>query len=350
MSAFALHLANTNRICLTNMAVSATLSKPKSGFSREQRDIATERVLTENGFEFIIESSVPLDAFVRNENYQVRQKTDAATVNKYAINIEDGAVFPLPVAAPSASIPGKLDLIQGHHTTAGHMKATPNGAIACYVVTNLKNDDQAKLIGTLLNGHNGLPYNRAEAATAALVLRRQGKTLEAIARDLGVSAAKTRGLVISAEFADRCDALGIDHDGVPPTTRQHLAKLKFDNVFRAGVALAKDARLMSSEASRLATDVNAATSEGAMLEVVTTARADRAQQIRDIADGRDFSRPPSLEANRVIGHLLKLCATFPDKNDWVPTKVEARAEWHGKIQSASNCIAELMEAYDAANG
>ena len=326
--------------------MSTVMARP-SRPPRDNRRADMEQIMDTNGLKWEFAPQLRWSDIVPRLDLQVRDHTNPGVIALYAVKLQNGAIFPPLLVAESKTEAGKYDLIHGNHRYGAQGKYNPQGFMDAYILTNLDDDDAAKFASSLFNVGHGLPYTKEERKQIALLMKQKNYTLEKIAQDLGIPPAQTRSLLAAADFEQRCETLDLDGDDILTTTKQHLNRVRLDNAFRELVSLTRDAKLNSTEVNEIVKVIDQAKSEQEMLKEIAHERSERALVIKDIAAGKDASKPPSLQANRLIGGLLKLAAQYPNMTDWLPAKSESRAEWRLKVQAFHEHMSDLLAAYEA---
>jgi hypothetical protein len=265
----------------------------------------TESKLTARHVQFQFEPNLDINRIRDVEGNQVRlteHRAPKAMVDRYAEQMKAGAIFPAIV------VNDRYEIVDGNSRwmAARRNKRETIAAYVCYEVSAL----QARSLSVELNQSHGLSMTEDEIRAFVTSAVEEGQVLDAKAysRMTGVKASTLARWVAVKHFDMRAARHGIDSDrygALPDSTRAALQVAKLSSVFEQVTSLAIDARVPSAQLKGIITEANGAASEAESLAVVTRARADRVNDIRNIAAGFKSARRRSARSALHIGGLLR---------------------------------------------
>ncbi len=253
-----------------------------------------------------LDPAVPIgaiDQLAGLSNQARLEPLDEATVERYAADMADGAVFPPVVLADDGS--GALEPVGGNHRIAAALRAE-RSTIPAYVVST----SDARVLWLLAledNRRHGRPLTTRERLHHALRLVEQGYTATEAGRTVGVPAS-TLVRHGSAEKADKRAAdLGVDPAGwedLSVSTRARLDAIEADRVFAKTAAMCAAGTITGAEIGGLVGRLNAAdTGAEAMQLLVDLENA--AKELTRRGRGRPPARARAPRA-RLLGDLYQL--------------------------------------------
>jgi hypothetical protein len=207
-------------------------------------------------------------------------------VDRYAADMEAGAIFPPIVLNHVAGDTRTLIPIGGNHRLAAAERAGRHH-LAAYVLDNAT-PELVHLLALEDNRRHGLPLTNEERMWHAVELHQSGRTLaeaaaicgttvQALTRQLGANKATTRAI--------RLDLDGVSRLSV--TSRYMLNTLEDDRVFARALGLVVDGAVLASEITRLVSTLNQLETRDAIQEL---SRMEAASVGRTRRGG---GRPPS---------------------------------------------------------
>lgn len=315
--------------------------------AQENRYLPYEAKLNASKVNFIYAARVALTDITRYASAQARLRlAGSSTVNEYAEKMRAGEVFPPLVLSEHEG--GGYTLLDGNTRKAAYEKRGQTHADA-YVITDVTDENQQVYISGLFNTINGVPFAKDEFVRMV----KAGKAMDPpmsdarLAKDLGLPPARVSRIVAIERFNKRADALGLTKD-ITDDTKMLLAPIPDNAVVKSVLDLALDADLKGKDLRPLLKKVNGKKSEKERLKVVKDERADYATTIKDVAAGRTSTAPPSKDSRMALGRIHSLMGKFPNVDDWVPVRPEARDEWLPKIKAVAVFLDTLAIAYEAA--
>jgi transposase-like protein len=280
----------------------------------------TEERLRARLLEFHFEPNLSLDALVDAEGNQVRlieNRAPASMVTRYAEQMKAGAIFPAIV------VNDRNEVIDGNTRRFAAAKLGRD-AIAAYVCTDLT-ALQARALSVELNQCHGLSMTDEElhAFVVGAVQEGHAPDAKALARMTGVRSSTLNRWVAQASFEKRARQAGIPETQLTVLSQGCQAALnpvRLTPVLIELTALAAAAGMSASDVRRVASQANAAESEGDALFVVAAERDNRRDQIRSHASGFAARRSRGSRAAMHVGALLKM--GLQDLIDVAPEKQE----------------------------
>ncbi|MGH8239829.1 MAG: ParB N-terminal domain-containing protein, partial [Steroidobacteraceae bacterium] len=288
--------------------------------------VQIEERLAARHIDYRFEPNYSIDAIVEAEGHQVRlieHRAPADLVTRYAQQMKAGAVFPAIV------VNERSELIDGNTRRRAALKAG-RSTIPTYICRDLT-PLQARALSVELNQANGLPMDEKElhAYVRSVVLEGQTLDTKTCARITGVRPSKLERWMAQAQFEQRARQCGVPDSDIALLSESAQAALngvRLVPVLIEATAVAAAARMPLSAVRRLVSQINAATSEPAALEVVAGERAARADDIRAIASGFVARRRVGQRSAMHIAALLKfevddLLAVTPESREQTLTRL-----------------------------
>lgn len=304
------------------------------------RDPRIEAALDDLGIPWTFDPALPLDqinvtASLANQA-RVGEPLDDETVDRYAVAMADGAVFPA-VIARRTSPRAKLVLLGGNHRRAAAEQAG-RAAHAAYIVEC--SDEAATICGYRDNLTHGKPTTAAERALQAVHLVNTGWTQGAAAKALGLAQPQVSNALGAANGALRARELGVaQYDALVQGSKIRLASITNDAVFVAAVRCAAATNMPTGAVNDFVKKLNGAKSEKAALELVDVTLDERMQST---AGGR--TKPKDTEFKRAGRTLFTLCDLSPAQVAASAPSPTARKAMLSEIADATAHLAKLTSA------
>jgi hypothetical protein len=275
------------------------------GVRHSASSVQIEERLAARHIDYRLEPNYSIDAIADVEGHQVRlieHRAPTDMVTRYGQQMKAGAVFPAIV------LNERGELIDGNTRRRAALKAG-RSTIPAYICQGLT-PLQARALSVELNQANGLPMdeNELHAYVRSAVLEGQTLDTKACARITGVRPSKLERWKAQAQFEHRAKTCGIGEADVAVLSESVQAALngiRLVPVLIQATSVAAAARMSSSAIRQMVTQINAATSEAAALEVVAGERAARADDIRSLASGFTARRRVGQRSAMHIAALLK---------------------------------------------
>ena len=276
-----------------------------SGARHSASSVQIEERLAARHIDYRFEPNYSIDTILDAEGHQVRlieHRAPTEMVTRYAQQMKAGAVFPAIVVNELGQ------LIDGNTRRRAALKAG-RSTIPAYICRDLT-QLQARALSVELNQANGLSMdeNELHAYVRSAVLEGQTLDTKACARITGVRPSKLERWKAQAQFEQRAKQCGVRDAEVavlPESVQAALNGVRLVPVLIEASAVAAAARMPLSAVRRMVSQINAATSEAAALEVVEGERAARADDIRAIASGFAARRRVGQRSGMHIAALLK---------------------------------------------
>ncbi len=276
------------------------------GVRHSASSVQIEDRLAARHIDYSFEPNYSIDAIVDTEGHQVRlieHRAPTDMVTRYAQQMKAGAAFPAIV------VNERGELIDGNTRRRAALMAG-RSTIPAYICRDLT-PLQARALSVELNQANGLPMDEKELHVYVRSAVLEGQTLDTktCARITGVRPSKLERWKAQAHFEQRVRQCGVSDADVAvlsETVQAALNGVRLVPVLIEATAVAARARMPLSAVRRMVSQINAATSEAAALEVVAGERAARADDIRAIASGFAARRRVGQRSGMHIAALLKL--------------------------------------------
>lgn len=292
-----------------------------------------EATFRRHGVPFELVEEFPIEQIVFNRNVQVREKDIAPThrVRRYEEQMNAGTVFPPLVIRKQDKA-----LLDGNTRLAAYNRIG-RAATAVYVV-DPRNDNTAVILAASLNQLGGADLHPDEARAAALKMSRQGFSVAAISKEIGVSGAKiTRWQNVEAgrkhaERLGQSDAF----DDLSQNNQETLAKVSRDGAFVELLKVMTEQQPKTPELKDLVKRVNVAGSDDEALEDVR--RTSLAWPESDGSKSR--SKSPAMAAEAPLTKLAK-----QDPGYWVDRAQSERLLplWR-QVRDLANAVVAQYEA------
>lgn len=303
-----------------------------------------ESILNDVGIKFRFEDNVSLSSIdAKSSEHQVRDELLLEdTIERYALQMQDGAEFPPAVLHPNGA--GKMHLVDGFQRCAAH-DLLDHESIGAYVVDASTPPLLLDIARVRLNDH-GEPNTRKERLQHALwLINRHGVTQEQAATHCGVpqraiqaacqgqrSRQILRGAGVSAREIDRLGS----------TKPQRISNMGTDAVIRKAVSLANDFDLSVTDVDKLAREVRSCRTERAKIAAVEEARsALEAQMPQKKATGRSVTPRQGQEFLRAASVIA---ACDPSK---VVSSIGNTKALLARCKAVSKKVADIREAASA---
>jgi ParB-like nuclease domain len=249
------------------------------------RSPQTEAMLKDRSIAFEFEPNLAVSEIREADGYQVRLTKNRAPkeqVAKYSTAMKHGATFPAVVLNEN------YELIDGNTRLQARLRNSGE-TIAAYILFGVTALD-ARSLSVELNQSNGLQMNDEEiyGFIANAVKDGQQPEVRALARMTGVREPKITRWIAEIHFLERAAQMGIAErhlNALPASTRAALQATRLEAVFEEITTLAAEAKLPTAFVKKMVGQVNGAPSEQAALELISTERAQRVDEIRAVASG-----------------------------------------------------------------
>lgn len=276
-----------------------------SGVPHSASSVQIEERLAARHIDCRFEPNYSIDAIVDAEGHQVRlieHRAPTEMVTRYAQQMKAGAVFPAIV------LNERGELIDGNTRRRAAVKAG-RSTVPAYICRDLT-PLQARALSVELNQANGLPMDEKELHAYVRSAVLEGQTLDAKtwSRITGVRPSKLERWKAQAQFEQRAKQCGVREADVAvlsESVQAALNSIRLVPVLIEATSVAAAARMPLSAVRKMVSEINAATSEAAALEVVAEERAARADDIRAIASGFAARRRVGQRSQMHIAALLK---------------------------------------------
>lgn len=269
-------------------------------------------LLSQYGFESKVDPNYKIAGLNPEERLQVRSAEHVApaeTVRQYAAQMSEGAVF-LPGIITKDRV-----MVDGNTRLAAQLANGVSNAAMLVVDIDFRNATEEEkrklhLFAAQCNQENGLRLTDKEARRAAKFGLRQNWTAAHCAKVLGVASRVVTSARQEVHAEDALDGHGFDID-----------KVKRDNVFRVFGKkvttdlypdlykslwqLKLDANLNAEEVTDLAKQCSGAQNEKAAKAILTKARVDFDERIKNHATTGNGQPAPSRELRRALGIIAK---------------------------------------------
>ena len=269
---------------------------------------------------------------------------DKRYVTELAEKIKAGVVLD-PVVLWETPSNGDL-CVEGNHRVAAYAKLG-HPTVPAYLV-QLDSVDEARYISAVFNASHGkrLDADALKAAVLAATRLRPEPTAAQLAKDYGVSASQVGKIKSEHDVRTRLDRLGVPGSAtVTQGLVLPLARINLDEPLRQATELVIDAGMSATDTRALVSDVTAASSEAAMLDVIRKARAEMAEAISTVSSGRKASGSPLTDLRRAVGALEKVIEAFPDPTAWLPADDAVLLPWADRIVKVAAHLVEVAKAY-----
>lgn len=210
---------------------------------------------------------------------------DEETVERYAADMADGAVFP-PIVLTAEG----LSPVGGNHRLAA-ARRSGREQLAAYVVSGLDAHHEW-LLALEDNRRHGLPLSTAERAHHAARLVNDGETITAAARICGIPAhAVTRHLdkVRADQRAVATGVHGPDWESLSTTTKQRLGGINHDRVFAKAAQLCVSGAITATDVGATVGRLNAADTPADAMQLLVAL-----EEAALVQTSRPQGRPPSM--------------------------------------------------------
>jgi ParB-like chromosome segregation protein Spo0J len=257
----------------------------------------TETILSDRHISYSFEPNLALDEIRMPEGHQVRlmeHRAPKVIVNAYAVQMQQGAVFPAIVVSD------EFGIIDGNTRLAAAIRCRAKSipAYVCAAMTAL----EIRSLSIELNQIHGQRMTIGEVRNFIVGCARSGIAVEptALARSTGVRPSTiARWLTIEHSRA-RAAAHGLSIEKLSDSAIAALARARLDAVFVELVAVATTGRVSASRLGVIAAEANSALSESEAVAVVT-----REKQAASSSADRDPSTRRSCGSAFHIGGLLR---------------------------------------------
>jgi ParB-like chromosome segregation protein Spo0J len=251
------------------------------------------------------ETNLSLDELRDVEGNQVRHSEHRAPremVERYAEQMKNGATFPAIV------VNEYYELVDGNTRWAA-AKQNKRTSLPAYVCENLTSL-QARSLSVELNQSHGLSMSPDEIRAFVESAADAGQKIntQAYARMTGTKPRTLARWIAAHGFRARAAREGFPAEAIAQlreSVQVALNAARLKAVFTEATRLAIDARINAQVVQTIIRDANNALSETAALEVIASARATRAEDIKNLAAGFQPAKRKSLGPEAFIGGLLK---------------------------------------------
>jgi ParB-like chromosome segregation protein Spo0J len=191
---------------------------------------------------------------------------DRAQVERYAAQMDNGAVFP-PIV-----LMGDTLLLDGNTRLAAARKLRRKTIPVFHA--EFPNAELGRSFAAALNQQNGRSLTTEEAQAAAISLLAFGHTEESVAREIGYSRTAIAHWRKEKEYHERAaTTLVVDQAAsVAKTEQRKLADIKLNTPFAAAVNLVADVRPKAKDVTDLVAAIKEAPSEADALDVIARTR------------------------------------------------------------------------------
>lgn len=299
--------------------------------------VQIEERLAARHIDYRLEPNYSIEAIVDAEGHQVRlieHRAPTDMVTRYAQQMKAGAVFPAIV------VNDRGELIDGNTRRRAALKAGRSTipAYICHGLTPL----QARALSVELNQANGLPMDEKELHAYVRSAVREGQKLDtkSCARITGVRPSKLERWKAQAQFEQRAQQCAIreaDMAVLSQSVQAALNGVRLVPVLIQATVVAAAARMPLSAVRRMVSQINAARSEAAALEVVAAESAARTDEIRAIASGFPARRRAGQRSAMHIAALLK-----SDVDDLLEVPPENRGQTIGSLRDLRNLATRAL--------
>ncbi|MDZ7732220.1 MAG: ParB N-terminal domain-containing protein [Acidimicrobiia bacterium] len=234
---------------------------------------------------------------------------DEDVVDRYAVDMADGATFPPIVLTEQGA---RLTPIGGNHRLAAASRANRT-TVDAYIVTGLTTDLEIRL-ALEDNRRHGVPLSDDERIFHARRLITQGAELADAASTCGIAVHKIQRHL----DADRCDerarGLGVrppEWSDLSITTRQRLVAIRHDKVFARAAELAAEGGIRAGEIVGIVSKVNNAATPAEAIQLLIDI-----EQVNTGRTRRPTGRPPSAltaARRRLLGDLDGILNYTPEQ-------------------------------------
>jgi len=246
------------------MTIDETRRRPDAHHSASSA--RTETILEERHIGYSFEPNLALDAIQTPEGHQVRlieHRAPTDLVNTYAVQMQQGAVFPAIVVTNS------FEMIDGNTRLAAAIKCRARSipAYVCAAMTAL----EIRSLSIELNQIHGQRMTSGEVRSFVVSCVRSGVAIEpkTCARITGVRASVIARWLSIENCRARAAAHGLSIDRLSDSAIAAIATARLDRVFVALVAVATTGRPPASRLRAIASRANSASSEEEAVAVVT---------------------------------------------------------------------------------
>lgn len=265
----------------------------------------TEDKLEARHVSYRFEANLSLSELRDVEGNQVRRSEHRAPkemVKRFAEQMKNGATFPAIV------VNEHYELVDGNTRWAA-AKQNKRTSLPAYVCENLT-ALQARSLSVELNQSHGLSMSPDEIRAFVESAADAGQKIntQAYARMTGTKPRTLARWVAAHDFRARAAREGFPAEAIaqlPEAVRVVLNTAKLKAVFTEATWLAIDARVKAQLLQMIVREANNSLSEAAALEVIASARAARAEDIKNLAAGFQPAKRRSSGSEAFIGGLLK---------------------------------------------
>lgn len=257
----------------------------------------TETILGERHIAFSFEPNLALEAIQMPEGHQVRlveHRAPRVMVNTYAVQMQQGAVFPAIVVSD------EFGIIDGNTRLAAAIRCRAKSipAYVCEAMTAL----EIRSLSIELNQIHGQRMTSGEIRNFIVGCARSGIAVEprAFARSTGVRPSAIARWLTIEHCRARAEAHGLSIDKLSDSAIAAISRARLDPVFVELVAAATTGRVSASRLRVIASEANSAPSEAEAVAVVT-----REKQAATSSADRDASTRRSRGSAFHIGGLLR---------------------------------------------
>lgn len=283
----------------------ATPNGRTGGAMHPARQPQTEDKLEARHVNYRFEANLPLSELRDVEGNQVRRSEHRAPkemVKRFAEQMKNGATFPAIV------VNEHYELVDGNTRWAA-AKQNKRTSLPAYVCENLT-ALQARSLSVELNQSHGQSMSPDEIRAFVESAADAGQKIntQAYARMTGTQPRTLARWVSAHEFRARAVREGFPAGAIaqlPESVQVVLNTAKLKAVFSEATRLAIDARVTAQVLQTIVRDAINSLSEAAALEVIASARAVRAEDIKTLAAGFQPAKRRSSGSEAFIGGLLK---------------------------------------------
>jgi hypothetical protein len=314
-------------------------------------DQLLEQELVDNNIAFERHPALSLASVRVQTDAQVRKGDHQAPpvrVERYAVQMRDGVVFPAIVAARDNDDPNVYNLVDGNTRlkAAGH-KHVQRDTLAAYVLLNVS-WAQCREIGVFCNQRNGADLDKSEVLNWVREALERQMPLTRISRISGFSYNKVRQLNGAYEFQRRAQRLALPEtvQDLPTGAKQLIAdELGYDAIFKETAQLAAETAMPLVELRPIVDAIKLAHSEQEALDKLADQRQARQSAIdahaQAVASGRPGVRPPY--PVQMLKHLSFLVDRDP--HDLVEHSATTRDNALRLLQQAHQRLGEALSLY-----
>ncbi|MBV9174328.1 MAG: hypothetical protein JOZ81_30065 [Chloroflexi bacterium] len=312
-----------------------------------------EQELVDNNIQFERHPALRLDNVRITPEAQVRtgeHQAPPARVERYAVQMRDGSLFPAIVAARRPDEIDLYDLVDGNtRLRAARHKHVLRDTFPAYVLLNVT-WAQCREIGVFQNQRNGADLDKAEVLKWVHEALQRGMPLTRISRISGFSYNKVKQLNGVHDFDQRAQRLTMPEtvQELPGGAKQLIAdELQFDAIFKETAQLAADSAMPVAELKPIVQAIKAAHSEQEALTKLADERRQRQSaidaHIQAVADGKPGVRPPY--PVQMLKHLTFLVDRDP--HDLVEHSATTRDNAFKLVEQAHRRLGEALDLYRA---